>query len=365
MSQPTVTYAVGQEASVCAWPTRGPYLQSATPDSIVIVWETSGLLDSVVEYGRTEACRSSMRDGSLSRRHAITLSGLSAHTTYHYRVKVSDLAWSPDGTLKTAAGPGQTSFSFAVIGDTHGGVYEFPRRKRDIDAAHRHAVDTIAALSPDFYLHLGDLVQDGGDLAAWDEFFAVQRQLIRGVPIFPALGNHERNHQYYFDLFYLPGNERWYSFDYGNAHFISLEVDGYADIASDGPQYRWLESDLAGTRQTWKFVFFHFPAYSGGDYGSDLEVQAYLVPLFRRYGVDIVFNGHEHNYQRNVVDGLTYLETSGGGGMIRPPGVLEWTVYSEDTRHVVIITIQGDQLDSVAIRLDGSRFDPFTLSAHQ
>jgi predicted phosphodiesterase len=344
---------------------RGPYLQSATPDSIVIAWETGEELDSVVEYGRTQAYGSSMRDGSLSRRHAMTLSGLRAYTTYHYRVKVSDLAWSPDGTLKTGAGPGQTSFSFAVIGDTHSGVYEFPRRKRDIDDAHRRAVDIVASLSPDFYLHLGDLVQDGGDLAAWDEFFAIEQKLMKGLTMFPTLGNHERNHQYYFDLFYLPGNERWYSFDYGNAHFACLEVDGYADIRVDSVQYQWLESDLAETDQAWKFVFFHFPAYSsGGDYGSDPEVQAYLVPLFRRHGVDIVFNGHEHNYQRNMVDGVTYVQSSGGGGMTRPPGAFEWTIYSEDTRHVLIVTIRGNQLRGVAIRPDGSRFDCFALTAY-
>jgi len=294
----------------------------------------------------------------------MTLTGLSAYTTYHYRVKVSNLAWSPDSTLKTAAGPEQTWLPFAVIGDTHSGVYEFPRRKRESDGAHRHAVDIIATLSPDFYLHVGDLVQEGGDLAAWDEFFATEGSLMKRVTIFPSLGNHERNHQNYFNLFYLPNNERWYSFDYGNAHFVCLEVDGYTDVAVDSAQYRWLQDDLAETHQVWKFVFFHFPAYSsGGGYGSDLEVQACLVPLFRQHGVDIVFNGHEHNYQRNVVDGVSYLQTSGGGGMTRPPGAFEWTVHSEETRHILFITIQGNQLHSVAIRPDGSRFDRFTLTA--
>ena len=364
-SHPTSTCAVRDESSACTWPTRGPYLQSVTPTSIVIVWETREEVDSRVEYGSTSAYGSTATDVRLMTHHAVTLTALTASTTYHYRVKVSPLAWSPDSTLKTAADAEGTSFSFAVIGDTHSGVYEFPRRKRDIDDVHRRSIDMISGLSPDFYIHVGDMVQEGGDSAAWDEFFATEGELMRRVTMFPTLGNHERNHQNYFDLFHLPDNERWYSFDYGNAHFICLEVDGYADFAVDSAQYRWLQSDLAETGQIWKFVFFHFPAYSsGGGYGSDPEVQAYLVPIFRQYGVDIVFNGHEHNYQRNMVDGVTYVQSSGGGGMTRPPGAFEWTVYSEDTRHVLIITIHGNQLRSVAIRPDGSRFDRFTLTAH-
>jgi hypothetical protein len=362
--EPSATPADWPGDSGCTSPTRGPYLQSVTRDSIVIAWETCEELDSIVEYGTTQVYGSSAFGVRLTARHAVTLTGLSAYTVYHYRVKAGDVAWSSDGTFKTAAGPEQTSFSFAVIGDTHNGVYEFPRRKRDIDANHQHAVETISRLSPDFYLHVGDLVQEGGDRAAWSEFFATEGGLMKRVTMFPTLGNHERNDQNYFDLFYLPHNERWYSFDYGNAHFVCLEVDGYADTSLNSAQYRWLQNDLAETRQMWKFVFFHFPAYSsGGESGSDPDVQAFLVPLFRRYGVDIVFNGHEHNYQRNVADGVTYLQSSGGGGMTRPPGAFEWTIYSEETRYVLFIKVRGSRLRGVAIRPDGSRFDRFTLIA--
>ncbi|HUW11296.1 MAG TPA: metallophosphoesterase [Anaerolineae bacterium] len=346
--------------------TRGPYLQSVTPSSIIVVWETSKELESVVEYGATHAYGATIVDNNPTTRHAIAISSLSAYTTYHYRLKVGNSEWSADATLKTAAAADHGWFSFAVIGDTHSGVYEFPRRKREIDRTHQSLVDRMATLSPDFYLHVGDLVQEGADLAAWDEFFAIEEELLKAVTMFPTLGNHERNHQNYFDYFHLPGNERWYSFDYGNAHFVCLEVDGYAATAPDSEQYRWLQNDLANTSQLWKLVFFHFPAYSsGGGFGSSPEVQAHLVPLFQRYGVDIVFNGHEHNYQRNVADGVTYVQTSGGGGLTRSPGESEWTVYSEETNHAIYIRIEGGQLHGVAVRVDGSRFDPFTLRANQ
>lgn len=134
--------------------------------------------------------------------------------------------------------------------------------------------------------------------------------------IYPALGNHDMSHANYFNFFELPNNERWYSWDYGKAHFIVLEVDGYESVAPDSWQYWWLENDLSRVTKTWKFVFFHIPLYSCGLLGGpDLEARAALHPLFREHGVDIVFNGHSHNYQRHVVDGVTYIVTGGGAGV--------------------------------------------------
>jgi hypothetical protein len=345
---------------------RGPYLQSVQPHSVIIAWETSRQVAGAVEYGRTRAYASTCTDDNLTQRHAITLTGLSPYSTYHYRVSIGHLDWSGDFAFRTAAGPQRSSFKFAVIGDTHSGVYEFPRRRRDIDGAHRLLLKQMATLAPDFYLHTGDLVQEGGDLAAWEDFFSIEGGLMAKVCMFPTLGNHERNHDNYFDFFYLPHNERWYSFDYGNAHFVSLEVDGYADIERDSEQYRWLVDDLSSSNSTWRFIFFHFPSFSsGGEYGSNPQVQEHLVPVFNRYGVNMVFNGHEHNYQRNVVDSVTYLQTSGGGAITRPPGEFEWTCYAEETRHIIVVSVDGDRLDAVAIRPDGSRFDPFTLHASQ
>ena len=143
-----------------------------------------------------------------------------------------------------------------------------------------------------------------------------------------------------------------------------MQVDGYQDASPGTEQYRWLEDDLANTNKTWKFVFFHLPPYSCGPWGPQPQVQA-LHPLFVRYGVDIVFNGHEHNYQRFPVDGVNYIITGGGGAearkltMCQPP-------YGERTKHVMKVTVTGNTLSCVAIRSDaeGSEMDPFTLTAN-
>jgi predicted phosphodiesterase len=345
--------------------TRGPYLQWVRPHSIIIAWETAQEVDSVVEYGPTQAYGSKASDYTWTTRHAVTLTGLNPYTIYHYRVGTSGQVLSGDSTFKTAAGPSQTSFTFAVLADTHAGYNpDEPRRRRIIDDHHRGAMDRIAAFNPDFYLHAGDLVQDGRDRDVWDGFFAIEGDLMRRVTVFSALGNHEKNHQSYFDVFYLPHNERWYSFDYGNAHFICLELDGYGDISPGSEQYLWLQNDLANTDKTWKFVFSHFPLYSCGYEGADLGARAALHPLFVQHGVDVVFHGHDHLYERFTVDGVTYIVTGGGGG--GPFDFVGCDVgpeYWEAVMHVVTVSVSGNTLNSVAIRVpEGSEFDPFTVT---
>jgi hypothetical protein len=346
--------------------TRGPYLQSVRPDSIIIAWETSGAVDSVVEYGSTQTYGSSASDYTWTTRHAITLTGLSPHSTYHYRVKTSGQVLSAGSTFKTAAGSGQTPFRFAVIGDTHAGKFDFPHRKATADANHRDNVWNIAAFAPEFYLHVGDSVEHGSDLAAWNEFFAMEGLAMKSITLFPTLGNHEENHQHYFDLFYLPHNERWYSFDYANAHFVCLQIDGFAAFDPGSEQYLWLQNDLAGTGKTWKFVFFHIPAYSFGGFADYPEVraglQAYLAPLFQQYDVDIVFSGHQHYYQRNIVNRTTYLIAAGGANPHDSAGYGPETAYAEATPHTVRISVSGQTLTGVGVRSDGSEFDTFSLT---
>ncbi len=226
--------------------TRGPYLQNVTSTSISIIWETGQTTDSVVNYGLTAGYGSVISNTTPTTRHVIILDGLNTYTTYHYLVGSSTDNLSTDGTLKTAASANQASFSFAVYGDCRSRIAE-----------HQSVIDSIVTVSPDFYLNTGDLVEDGSNSSQWDSFFEIETELMKTTTLFPSLGNHEYGHANYFDLFYLPGNERWYSFDYGNAHFTCLQIDVFTDYSVGSEQYLWLEQDLAGSNQTWKFVFFH------------------------------------------------------------------------------------------------------------
>jgi len=206
----------------------------------------------------------------------------------------------------------------------------------------------------------------GSALPHWEAFFEIERKLMARAPLFPALGNHEGNHPRYFDLFYLPGNERWYTFDYGNARFVCLQVDGIADFGPGSEQYAWLEQSLAANTQPWLFVYFHIPPYSSVQDGLEDNVRQALPPLFERYGVDVVFNGHKHNYERNEVNGVTYVVTGGGGAPLhaiqgREPAQVAFAV----AYHFVLLEVGGNHLEATVISSTGEVLDEFELTLPQ
>jgi predicted MPP superfamily phosphohydrolase len=283
--------------------------------------------------------------------HAVTIANLAPYTTYHYRVVGDGVPLSADTSFRTAAGPDQTKFTFVAFGDT-----------RTQHQVHQEVVDSIVALEPDFALHTGDLVYLGNMLPYWDTFFEIEGELMSRAPLFPALGNHEVNHQHYFDLFHLPGNERWYTFDYGNARFISLQVDGIVDFGPGSEQHDWLERELAANTQPWLFVYFHIPPYTSSREEPDIEqdVRQALAPLFEQYGVDVVFTGHHHNYERNEVNGVTYIVTGGGGAplCVMEEPELTRTAFAV-AYHFVLLEIDGNHLGATVYSNQGKILDEF------
>ena len=345
MSLPTSTPTTSLDTVL----TRGPYLQSVTTNTVIVVWETEQPSQGEVAYGETEDYSLSMAGSTLDTRHAVTLTGLEPYTTYHYRVESGGAPLSEDMTFRAAAGPDQTEFTFVVLGDT--------RTQHQI---HQALVDRIVALKPDFVLHTGDLVFLGSVIPYWETFFEIERELLARASLFPTLGTHERNSSRYFDHFYLPGNERWYTFDYGNARFICLQVDDIADYGPESEQYVWLEETLAANTQPWLFVYFHIPPYSSSLDAREGPIRRTLTPLFEQYGVDVVFNGHHHNYERNEVNGVTYIVTGGGGA---PLCVME---EREPTRaafavahHYVLLEIDDQHLNATVISHQGRILDTF------
>ena len=335
---------------------RGPYLQSVTPNTIIVAWETDLPSHGAVAYGETEEYGASVAGATEGTRHAVTLTGLAPYTTYHYRVESSGVSLSEYGyetTFRTAAAPGQDSFTFVVFGDT-----------RTQHQFHQVVVERIVEAQPDFVLHTGDLVAMGSASPYWETFFEIERELMARAPLFPALGNHEVNHSRYFDLFYLPGNERWYTFDYGNARFVCLQVDGIADFGPGSEQYTWLEEILAANTQPWLFVYFHIPPYSSVQDNFEHYVRQTLTPLFERYGVDVVFNGHRHNYERSEVHGVTYVVTGGGGAPLHAIQGWEPTqVAFAVTHHFVLLEINDQRLEATVISSTGEVLDEFGRSA--
>ena len=330
----------------------GPYLQNVTPNSVIVAWKTGETSRGAVVFGETEEYRSTVIEQEIGTQHHVVLTGLEPYTVYHYRLLIDGIAFSEDLTFRTAAGPDQTAFNFVVYGDTH-----FDNNP------HQSIVDRAITLEPDFALHVGDLVNDGLEPTQWDAFFEVERDLLSRLPLYPTLGNHENSSEQYFERFYLPGNERWYSFDYGNARFICLQVDGMTDITVNSDQYRLLEKELTHNPKPWTFVFFHKSPFTSEYEGSrEQHIRSSLTPLFEQHGVDIVFNGHNHNYQRSNVNDVIYIVTGGGGGVlsesIEPD---EYLLVSRSVYHLVHITIDGNTLTGKAMMPDGEVFDHFNI----
>ena len=336
-------------------PPHGPYLQSVTTDSIWIVWDTRQPSIGRLEYGLTSAMGKLALEQQTSTHHELQLTGLEPYTRYFYQVDRHKVS-----SFLTAASPEQTRFRFAVYGDTREGY-----------TVHRAIVNQIVKLAPDFVLNTGDLVESGDCLSCWDDFFRAEASLLRSTPFYPTLGNHEDDQSpfgqtLYFDIFHLPGVERWYSFDYGNARFISLKADGYPVEVyfPDSEQIAWLEQQLQTNGKPWTFVFFHIGVYtSRNEDFLELGMRQRLAPLFERYGVEAVFMGHNHGYERVEVNGITYITAAGGGAPLYNASVPEPGSQSiARTFHFVLLEMAGDRLLGTTIDNHGKTIDQFQLT---
>jgi hypothetical protein len=216
---------------------------------------------------------------------------------------------------------------FAVIGD-YGD-----------DSPGEAAVATLVkSWNPDFVITVGDNNYDWGHAETIDPNIGKYYQEFIGNYIgtygpgsptnrfFPALGNHDwfappvPSIQPYLDYFTLPGagfanssgNERYYEFRWGDLHFFSLDSDHHEPdgILADSTQAAWLQGALAASTARWQIVYMHHPPYSsGGIYFDDPDLQW----PFREWGADAVLTGHNHIYERLVIDGMTYIVNGLGG----------------------------------------------------
>jgi hypothetical protein len=337
---------------------RDQYVQNVSVRSAVIAWMSEEPGAGFVEYGETPELGQERGDGRTGKRHAVTLSGLRPGSRYYYRVAGAQKTAS----FRTAPDEPGSGFTFAVVGDSGTG-----------SKAQRAVAGLLERMQPDLILHTGDVVYPKGDDADYDpKFFAPYRRIVGSVPVFPCLGNHDvetKNGAPYLENFHLHRNDpestgRYYSFDWGNAHFVALDSELYYDDDGDDPerQKAWLERDLGETRQPWKFVFFHRPPYSSSEHGSDLVVREDLEPILARHGVALVFSGHDHDYERTVrIKGVTYVVTGGGGKDLYEAGESEWTAFSRSAHHAVRVRVDGNRLRLEAIEPNGGVVDRLDL----
>jgi acid phosphatase type 7 len=342
-------------------PPRDPYVQNVSASSAVIAWVSKEPGVGIVEYGETPWLGREGVDDRVTRRHAVALSGLNPGSRYLYRVKEAG-GESEIARFRTAPEGEDSRFAFAVIGDSGRG-----RKGQLVVAA------LLERFEPDLILHTGDIVYPSGEERHYNRrFFVPYGRLLKEVPIFPVLGNHDLergNGAAYLNNFHLPRNDprgtrRYYSFDWGNAHFVALNSELYHGDHSYRPeeQKAWLERDLKETRQLWKIVYFHRPIYSSSKHGSDERIREDLEPVLMRHGVDLVFSGHDHVYERTVpICGVVYVVSGGGGKGLYPAGSSEWTAFSKSVYHAVLVRVDDEHLCLEAVEPDGAVLDRLDL----
>jgi predicted phosphodiesterase len=226
------------------------------------------------------------------------------------------------------------SVKFAAFGDMGTGDAAQYSLAKELTATHEHFPFT-------FVLMLGDNIYGSQDFAKKFEL-PYKALLDQKVQFYAALGNHDdQNERFYKN--YNMGGKRYYTFEKGNAKFFVID-----STLVDKAQLDWLDKELSSSGSEWKIAYFHHPLYSTGQtHGPELNVRAVLEPLFLKYGVDVVFAGHEHFYERlKPQQGISYF-ISGAGGQLRNGNInrVEPMAAGFDTdRSFMMVEVAGKQM---------------------
>lgn len=341
----------------------GPYLLNITETSVEVVCEGDGGDDpGVVQWGPTpdlDFTEDMQRRLFHDEMFTATLSGLSPASVYYYRV-IHEGETSPLGSFYTPVAPGD-HFSFVVIGDT-----------RSNPLSHQLVVNAIIANGiPDLVFNSGDLVADGEDKDQWQQFFAIEEDLLRNCIFGPVWGNHENGSDLdlsRFNMYFTTGDS--YTYRFGNAVFIVVNTEKACGVG--GGQYNFLQGVLQEVEVDpdidFKFLFFHKPAVTTSTgHDPNFAVLKGVMELCEEYGVHVVFTGHNHLYEHGIVNGVHHIVTGGGGaglsGFIDPYDPDDWTiVHREKVHHFVEVSVSADQYTYTAMRTNLNVMDTYTAT---
>lgn len=314
---------------------RGPYLQAGGESRVVVRWRTDRpTLSHVLVGEKADSLTRQVDETATTTEHIIPVSGLKPGTRYYYAV-----------TANGSRAIGGESYNF-ITAPAHGTAQ--PTRIWAIGdsgtanataAAVRDAYLGMTQNIPtNVWLMLGDnAYPNGTDAQHQAAVFEMFPRILRSTLLYTCPGNHEyfstnqaTGRPVYYDIFTAPtqaeaggepsGDPAFYSFDYGNIHFISLDSQG-VNRQANGPMMTWLKKDVAAAKaQRWMIAFFHHPPYSKGGHDSDklddegdrmLDMRQVALPILEDGGVDLVLSGHSHSYERSyMVDGFYGLSTT-------------------------------------------------------
>ena len=355
--------------------TRDPYLQSTTTTSTIVAWGTRSPRGRMVisepgggemvvtaeaayagDPDRLEARKGAWKeqDKELSAENIYVvkaeLKGLKPTHLYCYQLFNDDIALTEKAPMTTASAASDDHLKFVALGDTGTG-----------GPAQLAIAKWISAQPFDFMVFLGDIAYEYGTAAQLQSnFFAVYRDFLRFVPVYPTIGNHERRTRQgrpYFEAFVLPEPERYYSFDWGSVHFVAIDT-----TQRDSTQLIWLDEDLAKNKLPWVIVFGHHPMYTNSMRGAQQWIRRAFSKILTKHKVDLVLTGHEHQYERFKINGVNYIVSGGGGGQLtrffgEGRALKQFTVH-----HFLAFDVTSKELEMRVIDISGREIEKLTLA---
>ncbi|MBC7861769.1 MAG: metallophosphoesterase family protein, partial [Bacteroidia bacterium] len=354
--------------------TRGPYLQIGTSTSTILRWRTNNAVDGVVTYGTdsTNLNLSASVAGNVTE-HTVQLTGLTPYTKYFYSIGTSSgiIQASTQNHFVTSPLPGaENKYVFWVTGDCGTNA---TMQTNVVNEYNQYMGNGVT----NGWLLLGDNAYNGGfDNEYTSGFFdAYEGSIMKHAPLWPAPGNHDYDNSStrqddhavpYYTIFNLPANaeaggvasgtEAYYSYDYGNIHFLAL--DSYGEESNMrlydtlGAQAVWVKQDLAANTKKWCIAYWHHPPYTMGSHNSDSEsdlvaMRSKFIRILERNGVDLILCGHSHDYERSKLmkghygnessfNAATHNLSSSSG---KYDGSANSCAYLKDSAHTLLGTV--------------------------
>lgn len=333
--------------------------------------------EAITTYDAKSHLLSGGENYATAKYHNVTFNNLRPETVYAYRVGADD-HWSEWFQFTTASDQ-EKPFSFIYLGDAQNDIRS--KWSRVIRRAFSHEPDAR------FIIHTGDLINRSNNDKEWGEWHYGGGFINGMVPSIPSPGNHEyvRDDKRKLILdphwgvqYTVPGNgpagleASVYYIDYQNVRVISLDSQMIIlDEASAKVQYEWLEKVLKENTKLWTVITFHHPIFSTAKSRDNKEFRERFKPLFDKYHIDLVLQGHDHTYSRgqNLPRGLSGREASGpvylvsvaGPKMYKVDGAKWMNVSLENTQLFQVIHVDGGNLKFEAYKTSGELFDAFSL----
>lgn len=349
------------------------YTEDENPTALLQIAEgtdSSALRGKDVLTYQAESAIIDIGGGERNSSHKVEVSGLEPGRTYIYRVgNGSKGSWSKEHTFTTKAANTE-EFTFINVTDSQGIT------RTDFELWGK-TLDTALSLFPQasFIVHNGDLTENTEDEQAWNDFFATAGKWMPSIPLMPVTGNHEQvdsEASRYLAHFNLPeqGAEgslpgTVYSYDYGEAHFVVLNTESNID-----EQTEWLREDLRHNAKRWTIVAIHRPVYGGNQY----KKIGTWAKVFDEYNVDLVLQGHNHEYSRSdsikdekIVgegEGTVYVTTNASGQKFNEKKQDQFyhEVHFQNYKQMfAAITVTKSSLTYEAYDIEGLRLDRFEL----